>query len=147
MCVITAFNSGKILKLHRLVFLFRFAVNVPFKKTWDSQTPVFRLVAYLLNTLLNTTTLIQNLIYIYVRFDIIWTQFHINFSRQEYQIDVLYISFNAWDSQVSAYTHFHFSFTVPLSIAILLSSYSTVFWLSLYTYSNDCFLRGWFFDN
>ena len=45
--------------------------------------------------LFNTTTLIQNLIYIYVRFDIIWTQFHINFSRQEHQIDVLNVSFNA----------------------------------------------------
>ena len=39
--------------------------------------------------LCNTTTLIQNLIYI--RFGIILTQFLINFSRQEHQIDVLYI--------------------------------------------------------
>ena len=39
-----------------------------------------------------------------------------HFSRQEHQIDVLYVSFNTWDSQVSSYTPFHFSFTVPLSI-------------------------------
>ena len=37
-----------------------------------------------------------------------------NFSRQEHQIDVLYVSFNSWDSKVSSYTPFHFSFTVPL---------------------------------
>ena len=37
---------------------------------------------------------------LYIRFGIILTQFYINFSRQ--------------DSQVSAYTPFHFSFTVPL---------------------------------
>ena len=43
------------------------------------------------------------------------TQFYINFSRQEYQIEVLYVSFNVWDSQVSCYSPFHFSFTVPLS--------------------------------
>ena len=48
-------------------------------------------------------------------FGIILTQFCINFSRQEHQIDVLYVSFNSWDSQVSAYTPFHFSFTVPLT--------------------------------
>ena len=36
--------------------------------------------------------------------------------RQEKQIDVLYVSFNAWDSQVLSYTPFHFSFTVPLKI-------------------------------
>ena len=42
--------------------------------------------------LFNTTNLIQNLIYI--PFGIILTQFYINFSRQEHQIDVLYISFN-----------------------------------------------------
>ena len=47
-------------------------------------------------------------------FGIVLTKFYINFSRQEHQIDVLYVSFKAWDSQVSAYTPFHFSFTVPL---------------------------------
>ena len=52
-----------------------------------------------------------------------------NFSRQEHQIDVLYVSFNAWDSQVSSYTPFHFSFTVPLRI-----SHSKVF-------SSECFYR------
>ena len=45
-----------------------------------------------------------------------WSQFYINFSRQEHQIDFLYVSFKTWDSQVSAYTPFHFSFTVPLMI-------------------------------
>ena len=44
------------------------------------------------------------------------TQFYINFSRQELQIDVLYVSFNAWDSQVSS---FHFSFAVLLSINVV----------------------------
>ena len=39
--------------------------------------------------LFNTTNLI------YIRFGIILTQFYINFSRQEHQIDVLYISFNS----------------------------------------------------
>ena len=48
-------------------------------------------------------------------FGIILTQFYINFSRQEHQIDGLYVSFKTWDSQVSAYTPFHFSSTVPLS--------------------------------
>ena len=42
------------------------------------------------------------------------TQFYINFLRQEHQIEVFYVSFNVWDSQVSSYTPFHFSFTVPL---------------------------------
>ena len=64
----------------------------------------------------NTANLIQHLKYI--RFGIILTQFYINFSRQEDQIDVLYVSFNARDSQVSSYTPFHFSFTVPLSTNI-----------------------------
>ena len=41
--------------------------------------------------------------------------FYINFSRQEHQIDVLYISFNFWDSQVSSFTPIHFYFTVPLT--------------------------------
>ena len=39
--------------------------------------------------LFNTTTFIQNLIYI--RFGIILTQFYINFSRQEHEINVLYV--------------------------------------------------------
>ena len=41
--------------------------------------------------LFNTATLIRNLTYI--RFGINFTQFYINFSRQEHQIDVLYVSF------------------------------------------------------
>ena len=43
--------------------------------------------------LFNTTTFIQNLIYI--RFGIILSQFYSNFSRLERQIDVLYVPFNA----------------------------------------------------
>ena len=43
--------------------------------------------------LYNSTNLIQNIIY--TRFGITLTQFYINFSRQEHQIDVLYVSFNA----------------------------------------------------
>ena len=43
--------------------------------------------------LFNTTTFIQN--YISMNFRINLTQFYINFSRQEHQIDVLYVSFNA----------------------------------------------------
>ena len=62
--------------------------------------------------LFNTTNFTQNLIYI--RFGIILIQFYINFLRQEHQIDVLYVSFKIWDSRVSSYTPFHFSFTVPL---------------------------------
>ena len=42
-------------------------------------------------------------------------QFYINFLRQEHQIDVLYVPFNAWHSQVSSWTPFHFSFIVPLT--------------------------------
>ena len=64
--------------------------------------------------LFNTTNLIQN--QICIRFGIFLTQLYINFSWQEHQIDVLYISFNSCDSQVSVYTLFHFSFTVPLNI-------------------------------
>ena len=51
---------------------------------------------------------------LYIRFGIILTQFYINLLIQEHQIDVLYVSFKTWDSQVSVYTPFHFSFTVPL---------------------------------
>ena len=53
----------------------------------------------------------------HIRIGKILTQFVINFSRQEHQIDVLHVSFNSWDSQVSAYTPFHISFTVPLTTA------------------------------
>ena len=50
-----------------------------------------------------------------MNFPINLTQFYMNFSRQEHQIDVYYVSFNAWDSQVLSCTPFQFSFTVPLS--------------------------------
>ena len=43
------------------------------------------------------------------------TQLYINFSRQKHQIDAWYVSFKTWDSQVSSYTPFYFSFTVPLN--------------------------------
>ena len=43
--------------------------------------------------LFNTTTFRQNCIYMNFRTNL--TQFYINFSRQEHQIDVLYVSFNA----------------------------------------------------
>ena len=57
--------------------------------------------------LFNITTFIQNLIYI--RSGIILTRFYIKFSRQEHQIAVLYVSFNACDSQVSSYSPLNFS--------------------------------------
>ena len=84
---------------------------------WD--IVIFRLVVYLLNMV----CLILQILYKiwYIRFGIIFTQFYINFSRQEHQIDVLYVSFKTWDSQVSAYTPFHFSFTVPLISLISMS--------------------------
>ena len=51
----------------------------------------------------------------YIRLGIILTQYYIKISRQEHHINVFYVLFNSWDSQVSAYTHpFYFSFTVPL---------------------------------
>ena len=52
--------------------------------------------------LFNTTNLTQN--HAYIRFGIILTEFYINFSRQAHQIELLYVSINSWDSQVSAYT-------------------------------------------
>ena len=63
--------------------------------------------------LFKPTTFIQNSIY--TNFRIIWTQFYIYFSRQEHQIDILYVSFNAWDSQVLSYIPFPLFFTVPLN--------------------------------
>ena len=84
------------------------------EQTWDSQVSVgyIRLVLYLWN-LICLITFIQ--ICIYMNFRINLTQFYINFSRQKHQIDILYVSFNAWDPQFPSYTLFHFSFTVPLS--------------------------------
>ena len=78
---------------------------------WDNL--VFRLVAYLLkmiclNHYFHTILYINEFLY---NFD---TVFFINFSRQEHQMDFLYVSFYAWDSQVSSYTPFHFSFTVSV---------------------------------
>ena len=45
---------------------------------------VFKLVTYLFNT----TNFIPNLVY--ARFGVILTQFYVNFSRQEHQIDMSY---------------------------------------------------------
>jgi len=43
--------------------------------------------------LFNTTTLIKNCIF--MNFRIILTQFYVNIPRQEHQMDVLIVSFNA----------------------------------------------------
>ena len=64
----------------------------------------------------NTTNF--NKISFSIRFGIILTQFYINFSKQEHQTDFLCVLFKTWDSQVSAYTPFHFSFTVPLNFIL-----------------------------
>ena len=50
-----------------------------------------------------------------MNFGIILTQFYINFLRKDNQIDVLNVSFNAWDSQISSCTSLQFSFTVSLN--------------------------------
>jgi len=64
--------------------------------------------------LMKQTTFIQNCIY--TNFRINWTQFYISFSKKGHQINVLHVSFNAFDSQFSSYTPFHFSLTVPLKL-------------------------------
>ena len=74
-------------------------------ETWDSQVSVgynrFQIgCVFVEYDLLNTTTFTQN--FIYIDFRIIFTQFYINFSRQEHEIDVSFVSFKAWDSQVSS---------------------------------------------
>ena len=86
--------------------------------TWISQAPLgyryFQIGCIFVEyDLFNITNLKQNLTYI--GFGIIFRQFYINFSRQEHQIELLYVSINSRDSQVSAYTPFHFSFTIPSS--------------------------------
>ena len=40
----------------------------------------------------------------FIRYGKIFTQLYFNFSRQEHQKDVLYVSVNVWDSQVPSYT-------------------------------------------
>ena len=69
-----------------------------------------------------------------MNFRINLTQFYLNFSRKEHQIDVFYVSFNAWDSQVLSYTPFNFSFTVPLRISYtpFNFSFTVPFRISLY---------------
>ena len=64
------------------------------EQIWDSQAPVgyssFQIDCVIVEYgLFNTTNCILNLIYI--RFGVILTQFYINFSRQEHQIDVICI--------------------------------------------------------
>ena len=68
--------------------------------------------------LFNTTTLIRNLIYI--RYGIILTQFYINFSRQEYQIDVFY-------ERIVQNLRFSGFILYPLSF-FLYSPFNTKFW-------------------
>ena len=89
---------------------------------------VFRFVVYLLN-MINTPNLIQNLTDIH--FGIILTRFYINFLRQKHQIELLYVSINPWDSQVSAYAPFHFSFTVTLKKAKCLETWKLLLLLFL----------------
>ena len=76
--------------------------------------------------LFNTTNLIQNLIYI--RFGINLTQYQ--FLETGY---MSYILFNFWASKVSAYTSFHFFFTVPLKMNQVI--------VYLYWYHKDQFVR------
>ena len=99
-----------------------------YEQTWDSLAPVgwnrFQSGCVFAECdLFKPTTFIQNWIYM----NFCYTEFYINFSRQEHQIDVLYVSFNAWDSQVSSYTPFHFSFTVPLKRFICLKGILHIF--------------------
>jgi len=75
----------------------------------------FKLFAYLMKMNCWNLLLLYKIVYIWI-FVKFWQRF-ISIS-QDNQIDVLYVSFNAWDSQVSSYTPFHFSFTVPLSCII-----------------------------
>ena len=60
---------------------------------WD--IVVFRLVAYLLNMISLILRILYKILHMYeVRFGIILTQFYVNFSRQEHQIKLLYVSIN-----------------------------------------------------
>ena len=61
------------------------------------------MVSNLLNMICFIIQLLYKIAYIWIFFKNL-TQFYINFSRLEHQIDVLYISFNAWYSKVSSYT-------------------------------------------
>ena len=70
----------------------------------------------------------------YIRFGIILTQFYVNFSKQEHQ--VLWVSINAWNSQVPAYTPFHFSFTVSSNYYFYFykQNFNCGFYVDLYHY-------------
>ena len=63
-----------------------------------------------------------------MNFRINLTQFYVNFTRQEHQIDVLYVLINAWDSQVSSFPPFDFPFTVPLRTVSLFQRPSMQRW-------------------
>ena len=82
------------------------------EQTWDSQAAVgyccFQIGCVFKYDLFNTTTLIQNYIYMNKINTVLYLFLETGTS------DVLYVSFNAWDSQVSFYTPFYFSFTLPL---------------------------------
>ena len=62
--------------------------KLKYEQTWDSQAPVgYNRCLIVEYDLFNATTFIKNLTY--VRFGINFTQFYVNFSRQEHKIDVL----------------------------------------------------------
>ena len=48
----------------------------------------FRLVAHLLNMICLKPRILNQILYIYIGFGMIFTQFYINFSRQEHQIEI-----------------------------------------------------------
>ena len=77
--------------------------------SYNQVSRVFKLVAYLLNMICS----IPNCIY--MNFCMNWTQFYINFWRQELQIELSLVAIKIFSDQLLAYTPFHFSFTVPLT--------------------------------
>ena len=77
---------------------------------------VFRLVAYLLNMICLNILLLYKIVFIYkfsYHFDTVFYHF---LETGISDIDVWYVLFNAWDSQVSSYTPFQFSFAVSLKL-------------------------------
>ena len=60
---------------------------------WD--IIVFRLVGYLLNMICLNLLLLYKYKISYIDFRMFLTQFYINFSRQEHQLDVLYVLLDA----------------------------------------------------
>jgi len=89
---------------------------------WD--IVIFRLVAYLLYIICLILQLLYKIGYMWI-FVKTWHSF-ISISRLETGTSdryLLYVSINSWDSQVSSYTPFHFSFTVPLQIQLYSSNW------------------------